>query len=78
MCHMKKATIRELHLHTGSIVSEATEGRAITILKRGVPVAELGPIRPRPRSKGFGKKHWDRVAGLPKVPDSGRWLEKNR
>ena len=75
---MRKASIRELHLRTGSIVSQAAEGHVITIVKRGVPVAELGPIQSKPRSKGFTQEHWDRLAGFPKVPDSGKWLEKNR
>ena len=75
---MRKATVRDLHLRTGKIVEEAAEGNVITIVKRGVPVAELGPIRPKSRSKGFSKEHWDFVSKFPKVPDSGRWLEKNR
>ena len=75
---MRKASIRELHLRTGSIVSQAAEGHVITIVKRGVPVAELGPIPPKPRSKGFPPGRWALLAKFPKVPDSGKWLEKNR
>ncbi len=81
MCHnvhMRKATVRDLHLRTGAIVDQATEGQVITIVKRGVPVAELRPISAQKRSKVFGQEHWERLAKFPKVPDSGRWLEKNR
>jgi antitoxin (DNA-binding transcriptional repressor) of toxin-antitoxin stability system len=78
MCHMKKATIRELHLHTGSIVSEAAEGSVITILKRGVPVAELRPVQRTSRPKGFLDRD-DWRSKFPKVRgDSGRFLEEDR
>ena len=48
MCHnerMKKASIRDLHTRTGALVAEAANGEVITIEKRGVPVAELHPLR---------------------------------
>lgn len=78
MCHMRKTTIRELHLHTGSIVSEAAEGHVITILKRGVPVAELRPAQRAQRPKGFlDRDEWR--AKFPRVRgDSGRFLEEDR
>lgn len=75
---MKRATIRELHMKTGAVVREAEEGRVVTILRRGVPVAELRPLRPKARSAGFTAEHWEFVRQFPKVSDSGRWLEKNR
>ena len=78
MGHMRKTTVRELHLRTGSIVSQATEGHTIVILKRGVPVAELGPVRRSSRPKGFLDRD-DWLARFPKVKgDSGRFLEEDR
>jgi prevent-host-death family protein len=41
---MKTVSIRELHMHTGALVQEAADGEVIIITKRGVPVAELGPL----------------------------------
>jgi prevent-host-death family protein len=41
---MKTVSIRELHMHTGALVQEAADGEVIIIEKRGVPVAELGPL----------------------------------
>lgn len=75
---MKQATIRDLHVHTGAIVNHAAEGAVITIIRRGVPVAQLQPLQSSPGATAFGPEHWARVAGFPRVPDSGRWLEKNR
>ena len=43
---MKTVSIRELHMHTGALVQEAADGEVIIIEKRGVPVAELGPLTP--------------------------------
>ena len=78
MGHMKKATVRDLHLRTGSIVAEAAEGHTITILKRGVPVAELRPIQRTSRPKGFLDRD-DWRAEFPKVRgDSGKFLEEDR
>lgn len=56
----------------------AAGGSVITIVKRGTPVAELRPLEPKKRSRGFTAEHWEFVGKFPKVPDSGRWLEKNR
>lgn len=78
MCHMKKASVRELHLRTGALVDAATEGRPVLITRRGVPVAELRPIQRQTRPKGF----LDRprfLARFPKVKgNSGRFLEEDR
>lgn len=77
MCHMKQVNVRELHDRTGAIVDLATEGHVVLIVKRGVPVAELRPLRSRRRST---MPDLDRLlAKYPKVPgDSGRFLEEDR
>jgi antitoxin (DNA-binding transcriptional repressor) of toxin-antitoxin stability system len=41
---MKTVSIRELHMRTGALVQEAADGEVIIIQKRGVDVAELGPL----------------------------------
>lgn len=38
---MKKVSLRDLHMRTGALVKEASEGEVIIIQKRGVDVAEL-------------------------------------
>ena len=66
MGHMKKTTVRELHQHTGALVTQAAEGHVITVLKRGVPVAELRPIGASARPKGFIDRE-DFLRKFPKV-----------
>ena len=82
MCHsvhMRKATVRDLHMRTGAIVDEAAEGQVITIVKRGVPVAELRPLEAKPRPRGL-PKNWEKIMSkAPQVPgDSGKFLEEDR
>ena len=75
---MKRATIRDLHLRTGSIVGEATAGEVIVIEKRGVPVAELRPIRRVSPREAF-QKLAPVLARLPKLKgDSGRLISEDR
>lgn len=38
---MRKASIRDLHIHTSELVRDAEEGSVIVIQRRGEPVAEL-------------------------------------
>ena len=78
MGHMKKTTIRELHQHTGALVTQAAEGHVITVLKRGVPVAELRPVGSSTRPKGLIDRE-DFLRTFPNVKgDSGKFLEKDR
>jgi antitoxin (DNA-binding transcriptional repressor) of toxin-antitoxin stability system len=56
MCHnadMKKVSIRDLHMRTGAVVQEASEGETIIIEKRGVAVAELRRVRRRTAAEAF-------------------------
>jgi prevent-host-death family protein len=41
---MRKASVRELRIHTSKLLREASAGEVITIESRGVPIAELHPI----------------------------------
>ena len=73
MGHMRKTTVRELHQHTRMLVTQPAEGHVITILKRGVPVAELRPIGALARPKGFVDRD-DFLRKFPKVKgNSGRF-----
>jgi prevent-host-death family protein len=76
---MRKATVLDLHMHTGAIVDEAAEGQIITIVKRGVPVAELRPLKTKRRPRGL-PKNWEKIMSKsPQVPgDSGKVLEEDR
>ena len=77
---MKTVSIRELHLHTGKWVREASIAREpVVVLDRGRPTARLVPFeqvnrvtfRERRQVKGF--------EDLPKIAvDSGRILEEER
>lgn len=80
---MRKASVRDLHIHTSQLVREAAEGGVILIESRGQPVAELRPLSASPRIPAVKKarifasmqKIWDR---MPQVRDSGKIIEDDR
>lgn len=76
MCHMEKASVRDLHLKTSAMIKNVARGQSYVIESRGVPVAELRPIS----EKRTGKKLPDREAFIRKLPrtDIGRILEEDR
>jgi antitoxin (DNA-binding transcriptional repressor) of toxin-antitoxin stability system len=78
MCHMEKASVRDLHLKTSAMIKDVVRGQTYVIESRGVPVAELRPITER----RTGKRLPDREAFIRKLPfsklDSGRILEEDR
>jgi prevent-host-death family protein len=41
---MRKASIRDLRIHTSKLVRDAENGEVIVIERRGQPVAEIRPI----------------------------------
>jgi antitoxin (DNA-binding transcriptional repressor) of toxin-antitoxin stability system len=45
MCHMEKASVRDLHLKTSAMIKNVAQGQSYVIESRGVPVAELRPSR---------------------------------
>ena len=53
---MKKASIRDLHMRTGTLVQEAADGEVIIIEKRGVPVAELRRVQKRTAGEVFRER----------------------
>jgi antitoxin (DNA-binding transcriptional repressor) of toxin-antitoxin stability system len=75
---MRRASLRELHLNTSSLVADVARGEIVVIEKHGVPVAELRPLTLAPSGKPLPKR--ERVlAKFPKVTaDSGRFLEEDR
>jgi prevent-host-death family protein len=77
MQHMKKASIRELHIRTSDLVREAKNGEVIVIENRGEPVAELRPLS-KATKPGLPDmtRFWTE---FPEVSgDSGRFLEEDR
>ncbi len=78
MCHMGRASVRDLHLKTSALIKGVKQGETYIIESRGIPVAELRPVT-EPRK---GNKLPDREAFIRKLPmsktDSGRILEEDR
>jgi len=83
MEHVRKTSIRELHINTSALVREAAEGQVILIESRGQPVAELRPVTvplPMPASKKRQiftsmRRIWAR---MPQAGDTARILEEDR
>jgi prevent-host-death family protein len=80
---MRKASIRDLHIHTSELVREAAEGCTIVIERRGEPVAELRPLQPseglNPEARIRIRKQMEKIwAKMPPVPDSARIIEEDR
>ena len=44
---MRKASIRDLRIHTSELIRDAENGETIVIERRGEPVAELRPLSKR-------------------------------
>jgi antitoxin (DNA-binding transcriptional repressor) of toxin-antitoxin stability system len=77
LCHMKRASVRDLHLKTSAIVKEVAQGESFIIEKQGVSVAELRPIRSLPPTRKLPDRE-DQISILKPSPDSGRILEEDR
>jgi antitoxin (DNA-binding transcriptional repressor) of toxin-antitoxin stability system len=77
MKHMKRATVRDLHLRTSAILDELTSGFSFVIERRGTPVAELRPLTTPPSTRKLPDRE-RRLAKLPAALDSGRILEHDR
>jgi len=83
MKHMRKTSVRELHIHTSELVQEAAEGGVILIERRGIPVAELRPITAPARMAEAKKASiftsmeeiWRQ---MPQVGDSAKIIEEDR
>jgi prevent-host-death family protein len=83
MKHMRKTSVRELHIHTSEFVREAEEGGIIVIERRGEPVAELRPITPVQRMSAAKKaKLFDSMKDIwgkmPSTVDSTKYIEEDR
>lgn len=83
MWHMRKTSVRELHIHTSALVREAAEGGVIVIERRGEPVAELRPLSGKSSMPDAVKDRiflsmkevWDR---MPLSSDSTKTIEEDR
>ena len=68
---------RELHRRTGAVVEQVARGDSVVMEKRGVPLAEMRPLRPAGR--GFPSGHWEFLKRFPKFKDdSGQLISKDR
>ena len=81
--HIRKASVRELHIHTSELVREAEQGAAIPIEGRGHPAAELRPATaparmPRTQKALIFDSMRDIWARMPQVPDSAQIIEEDR
>lgn len=74
---MKRGTVRDLHLNTSAILQEVAGGETFVIEKRGVPVAELRPLRNPPCRRRLPDRE-ELLAKLPVALDSGTILEEDR
>lgn len=77
MCHMKRTTVRELHLQTSAIVKAVVEGESYIVEKSGVPVAEIRPYEPLPPTRRMPNREAI-ISKMKRVGDSGRILEEDR
>jgi len=77
MCHVRKATVRELHLQTSAIVKAVAQGESYVIEKLGVPVAELRPFEQSSRTRKLPNRE-ALISKMPRVKDTGRILEEDR
>lgn len=83
MCHVRRASVRDLHVRTSELVREASQGNVIVIERRGRPVVELRPLSARPilsaqrksRLLASMSKLWAR---LPRVGDSAAIIGEDR
>jgi len=74
----KVATLRDLHLKTGEILSEVAEGDTYVIHRKGMAVAELRPLDGlRVTTRLPDREEYFRSLPLDKS-DSGRMLEEDR
>ncbi|MBV9295670.1 MAG: hypothetical protein JO145_08860 [Acidobacteriaceae bacterium] len=74
---MKRATIRELHLNTSSILKGVSEGESFIIERHGIPVAELKPIQSLPPTRKLPDRE-KFISKLKPSLDSGTVLEEDR
>jgi antitoxin (DNA-binding transcriptional repressor) of toxin-antitoxin stability system len=77
MCHMERATVRELHLNTSALIKNVVQGATYVIEYYGKPVAELRPITERRRSTPLPDIE-DFIRTLPPSNDIDRIISEGR
>ncbi len=80
---MRKASVRDLHIHTSELVREAADGGVIVIERRGEPVAELRPVTaplrmPAGRKARIFTSMQEIWARMPEAGDSTAIVEEDR
>src|ERR1700723_1368527 len=76
LCHMKRTTVRELHLQTSAIVRAVAEGESYIVEKAGVPGAEIRPPGQKPHPRLPNREAF--ISRMKKAGDSGPMLEEDR
>jgi prevent-host-death family protein len=54
--HMKKITIRELHIDTGKLVRSASREQKLIVTDRGTPIATITPYTRDDAGKSFSQR----------------------
>ena len=77
LCHMERATVRELHLNTSSLIKNVVQGATYVIEYHGKPVAELRPITERRQGAKLPVRD-DFIRSLPPSNDIDRIISEGR
>lgn len=77
MCHMERATVRELHLNTSALIKNVVQGATYVIEYHGKPVAELRPFTERRKSAKLPDR-MDFIRSLPPSNDIDRIISEGR
>jgi len=76
--HMKKISIRELHLDTGRWVRRAADKERIVITDRGIPVATLSSFDPSANFKSLPNR-LRQIRKMPRIAtDSSVYISEMR
>lgn len=78
--HMKRITIRDLHIKTGEWVRRAASGDNVIITDRGRPIASLTSLDENAMGTPFSRRRTlPEFEALPTVPgDSARHISEDR
>ena len=78
--HMKRISIRELHMQTGKWIRNAACQQRIIVTERGHPIATIAPYSPDDSRTPFSQRHeTPEFSTLPKINvDSARLISDDR
>ena len=78
LCHMERASVRDLHLKTTALLKSVSDGHSFIIERHGVPVAELRPISEERKGRPLADREAYFRRLKPSKGDAGRMLEEDR